>query len=386
MAAWSFALLCVYFLIILQAATSNSAPQTQTCIFDEHSGELSRSANISCPQYSVIEIISLEYYSSSVYCTQLVCPVFGNSKYLDGQHSVCQNEDRIRVNCYAIQNCSIGHQGINITVPKEECETGYPKAKLLRVKFSCIKSDSTLDICEDRYETIPSSQSVFLTPPSPDTAAGETSCSCEFKPANQQLFTQNITLMRQRMAHFFKDEYFLYRAAGQGGWLDSPSDDPYYLSMNRTLKFGVNLNKFTVVLADNTQLTAQSSVYVKLTSSDPMEVFCNDASNNPGMYTKGYTVSPTRRASSTPPTISTNTVPATQATSRKVSFMNSQYSDILIFLFAVTPDVVTSSTTDKGGGDGGLTQRDMIITGLTVALCVIIIVVVLLTCLFCFRR
>jgi len=65
---------------------------------------------------------------------------------------------------------------------------------------------------------------------------------------------------------------------------------------------------------------------------------------------------------------------------------NLQYSDILIFLFAVTPDVVTSSTTYKGGSDGGLTQRNMIITGLAVALCVIIIVVALLSCLLCFRR
>jgi len=115
-------------------------PQTQTYNFDENSGELSRSANISCPQDSVIEIISLEYYSRSVYCDQLVCPVVGTSGYLDGQHSVCQNEDRIRANCYAKQSCSIGPQGINITVPKEQCETRYAKAKLLRVKFSCIKS------------------------------------------------------------------------------------------------------------------------------------------------------------------------------------------------------------------------------------------------------
>jgi len=116
------------------------APQTQTYIFDENSGELSRSANISCSQDSVIEIISLEYYSSSVNCTQLVCPVVGNSEYLDGQNHVCQNEDRIRDNCYAKQSCSIGPRGINITVPKEECETGYSKATLLRVKFSCINS------------------------------------------------------------------------------------------------------------------------------------------------------------------------------------------------------------------------------------------------------
>jgi len=125
-----------------------------------------------------------------------------------------------------------------------------------------------LDICEDRYETIPSSQSVFLTTPSSDTAAGKASCSCDFKPANQQLFTQDITLIRQRMAHFFDDEYFLYRPAGQGGWLDSPPDSPQYLSKNRTHKFGVNLNKFTVVFAENTQLSGQSSVYVKLTSSE----------------------------------------------------------------------------------------------------------------------
>jgi len=87
-----------------------------------------------------MEIVSLEYYSNSVPCTQLVCPEFRNSVYLDGQHSVCQNEDTFRVNCYAKQSCSIGPQGINITVPKEQCETGYPKAKQLRVKLSCIKS------------------------------------------------------------------------------------------------------------------------------------------------------------------------------------------------------------------------------------------------------
>jgi len=125
-----------------------------------------------------------------------------------------------------------------------------------------------LDICEDRHEIIPSSQSVFLTTPSPDTAAGKASCSCDFKPANQQLFTQNITLVRQRMAHFFDDEYFLYRPAGQTGWSDTYPDSPRYLSMNITHKFGVNLNKFTVVFAENTQLSGQSSVYVKLTSSE----------------------------------------------------------------------------------------------------------------------
>jgi len=117
-----------------------TAHQTQTYIFDENSGKLSRAANISCPKDSVIEILSLEYYSSVVYCTQLVCPEFLNTGYLDGQHHVCQNEDRIRANCYAKQSCSIGSQGINITVPKEQCETGYLKAKQLRVKFSCIKS------------------------------------------------------------------------------------------------------------------------------------------------------------------------------------------------------------------------------------------------------
>jgi len=125
-----------------------------------------------------------------------------------------------------------------------------------------------LDICEDRYETIPSSQSVFLTTPSPDTAAGKASCSCDFKPTNQQLFTQNITFIRQRMAHFFNEEYFFYRPVGQTGWVDSPPDNPYYLLMTRTLKFGVNLNKFTVVFADNIHLSGQSAVYVKLTSSE----------------------------------------------------------------------------------------------------------------------
>jgi len=135
------------------------------------------------------------------------------------------------------------------------------------VSFSfCL--DYTLDICEDRYEIIPSSQSVFLTTPSPDTAAGKASCTCDFKPTNQQLFTEDITLVRQRMAHFFDDEYFLYRPAGQNGWSDAPPDNPVYLSMNRTHEFGVNLNQFRVVFADNTQLTAQSSVYVKLTSSE----------------------------------------------------------------------------------------------------------------------
>jgi len=88
----------------------------------------------------VIEILSLEYYSNSVPCTQLVCLEYRNSGYLDGRHSACQNEDRIRANCYAKQSCSIGTQGINITVPKEVCETGYPKAKQLVVKFSCVKS------------------------------------------------------------------------------------------------------------------------------------------------------------------------------------------------------------------------------------------------------
>jgi len=38
--------------------------------------------------------------------------------------------------------------------------------------------------------------------------------------------------------------------------------------MNRTHKFGVNLEKFTVVFADNTRLSGQSEVYVKLTSSE----------------------------------------------------------------------------------------------------------------------
>jgi len=114
--------------------------QTQAYKFDGNSGRLSQSASISCLTGSVIEIISLEYYSGTVPCDLLVCPVFGNSEYLDGQHSVCQNEDRIRANCYAKQSCSIGPQGINITVPKELCETGYSKAKELRVKFSCINS------------------------------------------------------------------------------------------------------------------------------------------------------------------------------------------------------------------------------------------------------
>ncbi|KAF6024862.1 hypothetical protein EB796_016830 [Bugula neritina] len=255
MAAWSMALLWVCFTVILQAATSTSC---------------------------------------TVPCDLLVCPVFGNSEYLDGQHSVCQNEDRIRANCYAKQSCSIGPQGINITVPKELCETGYSKAKELRVKFSCINSDYTLDICEDRYETIPSSQSVFLTTPSPDTAAGKASCSCDFKPANQQLFTQDITLVRQRMAHFFDVEYFLYRPVGQTGWVDTYPDSPQYLSKNRTHEFGVNLDKFTVVFADNTKLSGQSRAYVKLTSYVLMEVWCNDAINNPGMYTKVYTGLPTR--------------------------------------------------------------------------------------------
>ncbi|KAF6018682.1 hypothetical protein EB796_023012 [Bugula neritina] len=163
----------------------------------------------------------------SVPCTQLVCLEYRNSGYLDWRHSACQNEDRIRANCYAKQSCSIGTQGINITVPKEVCETGYPKAKQLVVRFSCVKSDYALDICEDRYETIPSSQSVFLTTPSPDTAAGKASCSCDFKPANQQLFTQNITLIRQRMAHFFNEDYFYYEPAGQTGWVGSPPDDTY---------------------------------------------------------------------------------------------------------------------------------------------------------------
>jgi len=115
-----------------------------TSIFDEDSGELLQSASISCPQDSVIEIISLEYYSGTVLCPQLVCPEFLNSGYLDGQHSVCQNEYRIRVNCYAKRSCSIGPQGINITVPKEVCETGYLKAKQLVVKFSCINSGMQL--------------------------------------------------------------------------------------------------------------------------------------------------------------------------------------------------------------------------------------------------
>jgi len=128
--------------------------------------------------------------------------------------------------------------------------------------------DYALDICEDRYVAIPSSQFVFLTTPSPDTAAGKASCSCDFKPVNQQLFTQHITLVRQRMAHFFNNEYFLYRPAGQNGWSDAPPDNPVYLSMNRTHTFGVNLNKFTVVFTDNMQLSAQSTVYVKLTSSE----------------------------------------------------------------------------------------------------------------------
>jgi len=114
--------------------------QTQTYKFDENSGKLSQSASISCPTGSVIEIISLVYYSATVCCDLLVCPEYQNSGYLDGKDSVCQNEDRIRANCYAKQNCSIAPQGINITVPKEQCETGYPKAKELRVKFSCVNS------------------------------------------------------------------------------------------------------------------------------------------------------------------------------------------------------------------------------------------------------
>jgi len=133
-----------------------------------------------------------------------------------------------------------------------------------------------LDICEDRYETIPSSQSVFLTTPSPDTVAGKASCSCDFKPANQQLFTQNITLVRQRMAHLVDDEYFYYMPVGQTGWVDSPPYSSYYLSMNRTLKFGVNLDRFTVVFADNIQLSGQSTVYVKLTSSEFSSIYFYD--------------------------------------------------------------------------------------------------------------
>jgi len=132
--------------------------------------------------------------------------------------------------------------------------------------FVCL--DYALDICEDRYETIPASQSVFLTTPSPDTAAGKASCSCDFKPANQQFFSQDITLIRQRMAHFFNDEYFLYRPAGHSGSVDTDDDSPFYLLMTSTHEFGVNLNQFTVVFADNTKLSAQSRVYVKLTSSE----------------------------------------------------------------------------------------------------------------------
>jgi len=128
------------FLTCNSTASNFVAPQMQTYRFNENSGELIQSVSISCPQDSVMEIISLKYYSSSVYCTQLVCPEYLNSRYLDGQHSVCQNEDRIRANCYAKRSCSIGPHGINITVPKEQCETGYPKAKQLRVELSCIKS------------------------------------------------------------------------------------------------------------------------------------------------------------------------------------------------------------------------------------------------------
>jgi len=35
-------------------------------------------------------------------------------------------------------------------------------------------------------------------------------------------------------------------------------------------------------------------IIIYILTDDPMEVLCNDAINNPGMYTKGYTVSSTR--------------------------------------------------------------------------------------------
>jgi len=72
------------------------------------------------------------------------------------------------------------------------------------------------------------------------------------------------------MAHFFDDEYFYYEPAGQGGWLDTYPDSPHYLLMDKTYKLGLNVDKFKVLFAANNQLSGQSSVYVKLTSSEFM--------------------------------------------------------------------------------------------------------------------
>lgn len=95
--------------------------RSSTIQFDTQDSQLAF-GNLDCGG-DRIDVVSIEYYSNSNQCDNIVCPEATVPTFLDGKNAVCSNENNIRMRCFGQQSCEFGRDGVLVTAPPSSCFT-----------------------------------------------------------------------------------------------------------------------------------------------------------------------------------------------------------------------------------------------------------------------